>query len=1468
MTRWSLFSTISKNVASSWDDRVRKMESRQQDAFSESLANQQQQTLEEETRQSRTERIRDAEFETSMMALHETFLQKERSREKAYQDAQLEQQTRHDAREAAFQKLEVLLQDQIDTTWRILELVSPAEIDEEGREPATNMKRYSPIVYGKQKSSTAKAIQSSGSRSHSKRRFPSRGRQGTPSYVPVFVIRESRSPGVAPSSGASYISPDSQQGSIDYTARRWLNPYPREISLHLESGRPPPIEPVSPVVSVMDLPLPPPDPPLTNNYLCTRNSERRAVQDILFWEQEDKAELRFKYAETQRDTAETIRFRAHDAEERRKEHEFRRVMEVNENQFSQREMARNEDGILRSQQFKDDQSYRSQLFKQTLRWENQKHIAAQNCEDGWIKSTTARIEALSNVHKHLVEQVRRHQITVEHSDIMSDQQPDFFDWSCATMIGPDNVPVDGISLRETSSSKDSRPISKKKCSTKRVRRYNSSSGRRPTPEVFKNRRARNQAPLPLSVPMSGPGFIEHMSADRLVDEPMVSRPKPSRSFRKAQVERQKMFVCNTKKRSAIFDSKEPERAQQFFEGQKSRAYRSRQAEDDRQNLFNQLQLHRNERFQEGQEKREASFRQAERRWKQEFLGEIKMCHAEIQIMDSKESWASLIFVPWGWRDLYDRAIKIFDEYWMYGLVGSQVQQQLSPNHEKSTPYILQTKYIPFLLTRVNEPWFAAFLRKKPVLSPELREKRFSEAETRRREAFEESGFEQQQQFLKEEQVQWEGEAVRAAEFEELMTILGDSFLRNQNTREVTLRNWTTEKEGFYEQCEVTRDSRFKSAEDKRESLFREDHDKHLERSKWYSDIRLQHIQRGRHVREKACQQLEEEMATQFETISRFLKDALATTESQHADISTDQTAPGDDTTSDNQKNLSGLNGVVSLVKEEDAVSINQHHVPSRVSGHSPLEYVSISPVSMKVDDPTQGLLLGIQRGIDAVDHVLLGRGDTSATSGRPNYSAATRIPKANEEPITKPPDSSEKMTSPEKGPRSSSDAGTNSYSARFFRDPHFQEFYFSTQEDHRTQSFGSAEAKRDRMEALRTDTFNAAEERRTRQFEVSMNTYEKSLRQSERTRYWREAMRSQQFSTSQSHHSHIYDEHWIWVRKQNSAMHDAEDIWILTAKRRLETLSTLHDTVLAAYRQALIRARPQQRSPSLQYIHDHGGLESLPSTAAPRMPGTFIIQSRLAYSHSRSPSHRRRSRSRSRPPLVIGPVPQTVGFAPQILVTKDLGGAYLPLPGSPDHEHNKKHTTVDAGNEWTSAQRKRQFLFEESQVERSRIFEQGMRHRRSLFETSENRRKLGFKEAQRTRKASSVESEHNRDIKFVRIQAQLEEAFRHGEEERESTFQNAERARAREFQLQQSRRREAFYVAQEELQMQSFEQEDNRASKFNTWWKEMMATAKTMVLREKMLYYTEEQKGDRDITNYIKKSSTTLRNEDQQLLGL
>lgn len=372
----------------------------------------------------------------------------------------------------------------------------------------------------------------------------------------------------------------------------------------------------------MDLPIPPPDTQLASDYLCVRNSERRAAQDTRFWEQEEQAEIRFQNAEMQRDTAEATRFGIHDAEERGRDHVFRGMMEANEDRFSQQESARDQDGILRAQQFDDDQQHRLQLFKQTLRWQRRKHAAVQISEESWVTSARARIEALANVHKNLVEEIRRHQITTEPLEMMSDQQLRPFDWHCVTSqaltTGPDHAPTDAISRWEISTS---RHTSKKGYAANQSRRSRSPSVRRPTPEAFKNRRTRNQGPLPLLFPVAGPRFVEHVPMHRPDERPVISRHKPPRSFKKAQFEREKIFACNTKKRRAIFDSMEPERARQFFEGQKARTYRSRQAEDDRQGSFNQSQLHRNQRFQEGQEKREAGFRQAERHWQQEFLTE-------------------------------------------------------------------------------------------------------------------------------------------------------------------------------------------------------------------------------------------------------------------------------------------------------------------------------------------------------------------------------------------------------------------------------------------------------------------------------------------------------------------------------------------------------------------------------------------------------------------------------------------------------------------------------------------------------------------------------------------------------------------------------------------------------------------------------------------------------------------------------
>lgn len=176
------------------------------------------------------------------------------------------------------------------------------------------------------------------------------------------------------------------------------------------------------------------------------------------------------------------------------------------------------------------------------------------------------------------------------------------------------------------------------------------------------------------------------------------------------------------------------------------------------------------------------------------------------------------------------------------------------------------------------PWFAVFSKKRPTLTPELKESRFNDSQNRRREAFEESGLERQRQFFDEEKIQWEVEGLRATEFEKLMTVVEEVFLQKQNFRDVAFQNWDAEKEATYERNETARDARFEVAEDRRDSLFRSDHDTRLARSEWYADVRLQHIQRGHHVREQACEQLEKEMADQFEIISRFLDDALAAAE--------------------------------------------------------------------------------------------------------------------------------------------------------------------------------------------------------------------------------------------------------------------------------------------------------------------------------------------------------------------------------------------------------------------------------------------------------------------------------------------------------------------------------------------------------------------------------------------------------------
>jgi hypothetical protein len=210
---------------------------------------------------------------------------------------------------------------------------------------------------------------------------------------------------------------------------------------------------------------------------------------------------------------------------------------------------------------------------------------------------------------------------------------------------------------------------------------------------------------------------------------------------------------------------------------------------------------------------------------------------------------------------------------------------------------------------------------------EVKEARFDESECRRREAFEQSMLEQQQEFLDEDKRQWAGEVLRAEDYEKLKVLMEETFLEQEHLRDIAFRKSVTEQVAIYKRSETLRDNRFKVGEDRRDALLRRGHDARRERSEWYANIRTQHTQQGHQAREQACQQLKTEMVKQFEIISRFLDDAFAATElrrdelpqkaaTQGPTLNQGPTTPSSDVhlAENGRKDLNGVNGsVVSSV---------------------------------------------------------------------------------------------------------------------------------------------------------------------------------------------------------------------------------------------------------------------------------------------------------------------------------------------------------------------------------------------------------------------------------------------------------------------------------------------------------------------------------------------------------------------------
>lgn len=317
----------------------------------------------------------------------------------------------------------------------------------------------------------------------------------------------------------------------------------------------------------------------------------KRTQVLEFWKQEVQAESRFLRAEMLRDAAEEWRGAILSAEIQSQGKKFARLQRSYRHRFSVAESGDARE-TLRVDQCLADERQRSRVFKKELRWERQKHLVAQLSEDERIKSERERMESLENTHRRMVEEVRRRQSTgAEPSDVISSP-----DRTTNQTIRTD--PRWDITFSDSDTSEGGSVINRRR------RRRSVSVGRR-SPE-FRNGRA----PLNAQTgPKIEPDFSLHHGFKM--------------SFKRAQAERQKLFARNTKKRRAIFDTKEMQRALKFYEAQTARINGNRQAQADRMEAFRHSQLERDERFRESQERRESNFCRQELYRQNEFFAEQK-----------------------------------------------------------------------------------------------------------------------------------------------------------------------------------------------------------------------------------------------------------------------------------------------------------------------------------------------------------------------------------------------------------------------------------------------------------------------------------------------------------------------------------------------------------------------------------------------------------------------------------------------------------------------------------------------------------------------------------------------------------------------------------------------------------------------------------------------------------------------------
>ncbi|RDB22132.1 hypothetical protein Hypma_010777 [Hypsizygus marmoreus] len=713
------------------------------------------------------------------------------------------------------------------------------------------------------------------------------------------------------------------------------------------------------------------------------------------------------------------------------------------------------------------------------------------------------------------------------------------------------------------------------------------------------------------------------------------------------------------------------------------------------------------------------------------------------------------------------------------------------------------------------------------------------SESSRQDEFDKSVYQQQQEYADEENAQWNGERQRVREFDDTLASFRSAFDGSIQRREHAYVEAQAKQDDDFRANEEVRDAIFSESQSSRASSFQHAQDTQSKRSEQYSATRDDHFRKGRFMRKAICDELEKVLVEQFNNFSRAQEESFASNERRR-----------DDT----------VNKLVEEEAELRRLLPNVDYTTGIVDGHGPNPEINygerpiVNPEQPhEIDDSQEPERPQPDAYSSASTQEELDTGEPSSrpislpglpSSAFPSEGSSNWVISSNDEEegnlprrsspmqlspdgllngILLPPESHGGHTDqsawfnagPETEVRQIND-GTQATKVADIQEPtrhegempdarfeaalEVRQRIFSSEEEKRETRFKENEAARDKAEASRSELFIVGERARKARHHTMMVAHKELFDERQAKRMLPEIMRHEKHEASQARRYQIFENALLVIRNQFEAANSLEDKIMGFMIHATEGLEEKQGVLLSEARaRILFRFDESQynRERLLRYIGKSPPwglcrLELCPTPLIEEQPAPYPRSRKSFHSPESSP--------------IFQAISPAIGFAATALFRGENISAALPT----SRAHHRDWRSSNAHD----PERRRQYIFNQSQTQRQAAFENGKQRRRQIFNFNEIRRQLDFEAEQRERKATYEDKEDSRESDFQEAQKKRESRFWQEERKRASVAASEEAKRDDEFQTAQWKREMKFHSEQEKLMKRCFENEDDRQEKF------------------------------------------------------